>query len=299
VQQESPGLQRAARTLEREALRRVEAVHDWVSVLLAKTSAHEGSWGSVQRNLDGQGASVGVLQWTQRGGGLGLLLAAMQRADPAAFASIFGAAWPELLEVTARRSLEPVAGAYLWDEPWLGRFLRAGGHLPFRSVQVQLASKGEYMRAAAAIAGLLGVSTERAMTMYFNRAVHQGAGGALACARSLVEHWTLNPGSRPTDARAILAQYAWTCASRFRRTVPPASDRYGTAGTIRWVQLPPGAPEVDLDAAGELVRRVPIAPTWHAVTGAWDLWDLIIRRSASILDDPVLRDTAVDLSAIA
>ena len=45
-------------------------------------SASEGKADSLNRNLDGAGLSYGILQWNQRSGSLGVLLAAMQGADP-------------------------------------------------------------------------------------------------------------------------------------------------------------------------------------------------------------------------
>ena len=76
----------------RRAARRVgdavtEIVNDWIPTLLKKTSQHEGTFWSVQKNLDGNGVSYGILQWTQKSGSLGRLLRAMADADPIAFAS--------------------------------------------------------------------------------------------------------------------------------------------------------------------------------------------------------------------
>lgn len=276
----------------------VKELDDWVHVLLEHTSAHEGTYSSVQENLDGQGVSYGILQWTQRGGGLGEVLAAMRAADPAQFAQTFGAPWPELLAATAAQSLEPVAGALLWREPWLSRF-RAAGRVPaFQAAQVRLASQGPYMRAAATIAGLLGVKTERAMALYFNRTVHQGAAGATAVARDLARWYAEDPRRRPSTPAGVLAQYGWKCAAQFRRTSPPSSPWKNSAHTVQWVQLAPGSLEYDLDGP-RLVRRQQSGPTWHAVTGPWDLWDLIIKRTDQLLNAGTLRDVDVDLRAVA
>ena len=46
---------------------------DWMGVLIAKTSEHEGKFWSVQKNIDGNGVSYGILQWTQKSGSLGRL----------------------------------------------------------------------------------------------------------------------------------------------------------------------------------------------------------------------------------
>lgn len=273
-------------------------VEQWTNVLLAKTSAHEGTYWSVQRNLDGQGVSYGIIQWTQRGGGLFEVLSAMQAADPNAFARIFGPSWAKVLDVARRKSLEPVDGAALWNEPWLSRFREAGRHPPFQAAQRRTAIGSDYMKAALQIADLLGVYTERAMTVYYNRTVHQGPAGALGPARRLAEFYAANPGKRPEQDSVVLAQYGWYCAAKFRRTTPPDGACFNSACTIKWVQLQPGSLEVeletDLDTGGVRLVRVPqVGPTWHAVTGPWDLWDLIIQRTAEILNDGSLRDQVV------
>lgn len=45
-----------------------ELITDWIPTLLRKTSEHEGNYWSVQANLDGNGVSYGILQWTQKSG---------------------------------------------------------------------------------------------------------------------------------------------------------------------------------------------------------------------------------------
>jgi hypothetical protein len=154
-------------------------VSDWIPTLLRKTSQHEGTFWSVQRNLDGNGVSYGILQWTQKSGSLGQLLSAMYEADATAFQRTFGAGWSRVLEVTGRASLEAVDGAVLWAEPWLSRFDAAGRWPAFQSAQVHQAVTTDYMKGAVEIAGLLGVASERAMVMYYNRTVHQGVAGAM------------------------------------------------------------------------------------------------------------------------
>jgi hypothetical protein len=286
----------------RRAARRVgdavtELVNDWIPTLLKKTSQHEGTFWSVQKNLDGNGVSYGILQWTQKSGSLGRLLRAMADADPAAFARIFGASWQRVLEVTARRSFDAVDGVVLWAEPWASRFAEAGRWPAFQSVQVRVASTSEYMTGAVRIAELLGVRSERAMVMYYNRTVHQGVAGATGPAERLAAWYAEDPSRRPANPNDVLAQYAWSCAGKFRRTRAPTTRNFTASGNIWWQ---PVIRETSAVAPGAYaVRSVPVSGVWHAATGPaakpWSLYDLIMKRSSDILLDPTLRDADVDL----
>lgn len=292
----SPSARRAARQLEERV---EELLTDWIPTLLKKTSEHEGQFWSVQRNLDGNGVSYGILQWTQKSGSLGRLLKAMALADPVAFARFFGPASPQLLAVTARASLEAVDGAVLWAEPWVSRFVAAGRWPAFQQVQTRVASESEYMAGAIEIARVLGVSSERAMTMYYNRTVHQGTTGAMKPAQRLAAWYAEDPSRRPAAPNDVLAQYAWTCAAKFRRTTPPERRNYNDDGNIWW--SPVATEWSELGVGAHRVRRVPVSGVWHAVTGPpskpWSLYDGITKRSSDILTDPTLRDAPVDLNA--
>lgn len=268
---------------------------DWILKVIRSTSAHEGQFWSVQKNLDGNGLSYGILQWTQRGGALGGLLAALQAADPAAFAATFGPHAPALLAVTARASLEPVGGAVLWAEPWVGRFAAAGRLPVFQQAQIQHAARSEYMQAALRIARVLGVPTERGVALAFDRAVQQGPTGAEGPARRLLDWYNGAPERRPRHPNDVLAQYAWMCASRFRRTTPPEKSCFNNACTLRWelVTEENSAPQAGTDYS---VRRVPVRGVWHVVTGPgvrWSLYDLVTKRSSAVLRDAGLGDVGL------
>ena len=287
---------KAAKKLEEKV---EELITDWIPTLLRKTSEHEGNYWSVQANLDGNGVSYGILQWTQKSGSLGRLLRHMAAADPLAFGRFFGESWARLLDVTGRASLEAVDGVALWAEPWVSRFAAAGRWPAFQQVQARVAAESEYMAGAVEIAGVLGVSTERAMTLYYNRTVHQGASGALGPAKRLVAWYAEDPRRRPAVPNDVVAQYAWTCASKFRRTSAPARRNYNDDGNIWWSPVATEWSELGLGAYR--VRRVSVAGVWHAVTGPpskpWSLYDLITKRSSDILTDITLRDVPVDLAA--
>ncbi len=290
----SPSARRTAKKLEEK----VESlITDWIPTLLRKTSEHEGQFWSVQANLDGNGVSYGILQWTQKSGSLGGLLRAMAAADPIAFGRFFGASWARLLEVTGRASLEAVDGVALWSEPWVSRFASAGRWPVFQQVQARVAAESEYMAGAVKIAGVLGVSTERAMVLYYNRTVHQGVAGALGPAERLAGWYADESARRPPNPNDVVAQYAWTCAAKFRRTSMPATRDYNSSGNIWWSPVPSEWSELGIGRYA--VRRVNVSGVWHAVTGPpskpWSLYDLIAKRSSDILTDPTLRDAAVAL----
>ena len=290
----SPSARRTARKLEENV---AALITDWIPTLLRKTSEHEGNYWSVQANLDGNGVSYGILQWTQKSGSLGRLLRAMAASDPVAFGRFFGASWAKLLDVTGRASLEAVDGVSLWAEPWVSRFATAGRWPAFQQVQARVAAESEYMAGAVEIARLLGVSTERAMVLYYNRTVHQGSSGALGPAKRLVAWYAEDPRRRPAVPNDVVAQYAWTCAARFRRTSAPTRRNYNDDGNIWW--SPMATEWTELGFGNYRVRRVSVAGVWHAVTGPpskpWSLYDLITKRSSDILTDLTLRDAPVAL----
>lgn len=289
---------------------------DWVPTLIGKTAAHEGYYWSVQKNIDKQGVSYGILQWTQRGGGLARVLRAMHAAAPDAFDMAFGGvqrATALLATVSARTPearMAPVDGAYLWEEPWVSRFRAAGGPVPERNpprlpapatpLQVamfQHAAGSEYMLAAVNIARVLGVTSERAMVLYYNRTVHQGPSVPLRAARELAEWYGEDPSRRPADPNDVVAQFAWKCAAPFRRTAAPATTRFSDLSSWR----PVTAEYSELKQHDYRTTKVAVTrPTWHVFTNGWKVstYDMITKRSSEILTDPTLRDEPVELDQV-
>jgi len=287
------------RQIENVGRTSVDAIEDWMETLFRKTSEHEGTFWSVQRNLDGQGVSYGFIQWTQIAGGLSKVLERMRAANPAKFDEVFGGptAAAHLLDAARAKSMAPVDGANLWDEPWLSRFVKAG-HIPeFQQAQRVEAGNSEYMKAAKEIARLLGVKTERAMTMYYNRAVHQGAEGALGPARALSAWYAADPSRRPANPNDVLAQYAWRAAAKFRKIGAPADLNYNQRGLV-WKPVTTEYAELSQgDYAKSKAKVAAPAGTYHVFAGGFpvSLYDLITMRSAGILTDPSLRDVDVSL----
>lgn len=232
--------------------------------IVANTLRTEGGqYDSINPNRMGGGLEYGLLQWSQAGGGLGRLLQAMYSADPRAFVRVFGPQSAALLNVTTatdagiRMSL--VGGQPLWSEPWLRRFREAARVPAFRKVQDRLLAAGPEWQAAKRIAAMLGTPTDRALALYFDTAVHQGAGRALQHAR------TLAPAFRKAKApyQVRLAFYRVQAGRRFDRANRPRRSR------LPW-------------------RRV--GKRWHAFRGNLDLWQAVRNRTGRILADKTLSD---------
>lgn len=232
--------------------------------VIAYVSGNEGRADSLNRNRDGAGLSFGILQWNQRAGSLGPLLAAMRTADPAAWDRIFGPSGATLLAATARGGTAPVDGHALWEEPWASRFVAAGRHPAFVDVQWRHAESGEHFRGALDVARILGVRTERALVLFFDRSVQQGP----AAARRLAE--TVRAGAPDLSGPELLRTWAERAAASFRRSTAPDGLQFSTtAKHIGWK---------------------PVGDEWHAFAGKWDLYADIARRTQRILSDPGLSD---------
>lgn len=239
---------------------------EWVRRVIQRVSAHEGRYDSLNLNTDGAGLSMGIIQWSQRTGQLGRLLTEFHAHDGAKFAAVFGPKAASLLAHTVSGSLAPFEGALLWHSPWKERFRQAGEYEPWQRVQDQLAASGEHMVAAEQCAALLGIRTERAMVLFYDRAVQQGQNGAVRIARELAARLqgTTLPGGK------LLEAYAEACANRFRRVEKPSDLQYGK----------------------NLVWK-PVNTEWHVFAGQIDLYADITRRTKNILTDKKLSDAPV------
>ncbi len=244
---------------------------DWVARVIARTSRHEGSYASQNRNSDGAGLSFGILQWAQSPGSLGKLLTAMQQADPAAFTRIFGPSWQQLLATTQAASLAPVDGEVLWKRPWTTRFKEAGNYEVFRAVQRRMAQEGSHFRGAVDAARILGVATERSMSLFFDTSVQQGPGAARKVARQIRDRYA-QAGKASVPYLELLTAYAQRAADRCRMlsqpSGPPKSSR------LRWVQD---------------------GNEWHLWAGKFNLYKSIHRRRMGIVNDRALSDEPVAL----
>jgi len=235
---------------------------DYIASFESATSGYS----AVNANTDGAGLSFGILQWAQAPGGLGVLVKKMQGNDPTYFRRLFGPASADLVRTTNASTesarMAPVGGISLWLEPWISRFKTAGEHQPFIDAQMDLAMNGSYMRAAESAAKALGVNTQRAIVLLFDRAVQQGAEGMPARVRDLLAEYQIR--GRPDDPKRVLADFARIAASGFRsNTVKPSTSKF------EWRQV------------GE---------EWHKFRKDIDLYANIVKRTSAILDDASLSD---------
>ena len=228
-----------------------------------------GKYSAQNRNTDGQGLSYGLLQWAQRPGSLGILLAKMQKRDSAAFARIFGGSAGALVKATnagtAEERLAPVGGVVLWAEPWTARFAGAGKYAPFQEVQRELAKTGFIFQTSLRVVELLGVRTERAYVLAYDRSNH-----APSIAKSLAEEQVeaYNGGGWPVEGRTILTEYAARWANRYLSRAKPSKGDWRLVGG-----------------------------SYHRFTGSADLYEIVVRRTAEILGDPTLSDAPIVLTA--
>ena len=245
---------------------------EWMDRVIERVSEHEGRYDSLNRDTDGAGLSYGILQWTQKTGDLAVLLAAMFEADANAFKRIFGPKWAELLELTKNQSREPLDGGVLWKDPWVDRFREAGRYPVFQAVQRKLARKGVHFRGAVDVSKIMGVATERAMALFFDTAVQQGAGASRQVARRVKAHFE-QQGRTSVPYGELLRAYAQGAADRLRRTTDPKSQP--RSKRLSWVK---------------------VGNEWHLFARNQDLYAGVHRRRFAILADERLEDVAVTVA---
>lgn len=242
-------------------------MHPILPRVVHRVSAHEGGYDSLNLNTDGCGLSFGILQWSQRTGALGELLAAMHEASPSSFISLFGSSSRALLELTRRASLEPLDGAHLWQRPWTVRFREAGRSPWCQEVQDRLAVSGRYMQAAVRACRTIDVVTERSLCLTYDTAVQQGPGRC----REFATRLSRDPAFRESGDLARLEAYALACFADFQRPSRPSSTQHGSKS---WRQ---------------------VGAVWHLFAGQVDLWTTVRTRRLAILQDPGLGDEPVSV----
>lgn len=171
------------------------------------------------------GLSYGIVQFTQDSGMLGRLLEMMHEADADRFFEVFGEHSDELLVVTntpgpaSRRNpprgarIREVDGADLWQEPWVSRFRAAGDVPSFQAAQRTLAAE-HFLVPMLTFAGWLGLNTDRALSIVFDRAIQQGKGGA--------RRWIMGavgPIENVVDAQEVLSRYGFSSIEAFQEAI--------------------------------------------------------------------------------
>jgi len=241
----------------------------WLARVFHRTSQHEGTYDSLNLNGDGQGLSFGRLQWAQRPGALGKLLSTMFLADPVGFQRFFGTNFQALLNATSTPGVRPVEGKHLYQEPWITRFKQAGQHPPFQQVQDQFGAQGVYMQYAVQATRILGLPTERTLSMCYDTAVQQGPETSVRIANRV--RTSLN--GRTATARQVLELYMATAAAPFRRKEEPTKP------------------------AKEGFSWRLVGKEWHKFAGSIDLYADIVRRRSAILNDATIADATIPLPA--
>lgn len=139
------------------------------------------SFSGVTGNFDGQGLSLGLLQWNFGKGSLQPLIRRFIARFPARFNAIFGAdaaRLQALLDPHRHHDLMNFA-SLINDahnhivEPWLTRFTQLAEDPDFR--QIQLDAVRPVMDAAEHIAAILCLGTERGLALSFDIATQQGS----------------------------------------------------------------------------------------------------------------------------
>jgi hypothetical protein len=225
-----------------------------------------GNYGAQNKNLDGAGLSYGLIQWTQKSGSLGKLLQAMQARDPTAFETVFAPDAARLLAVTTSPYPAVRMSLALWTAPWTSRFDAAGRHPPFQEAQLQAAAASDHWLAAVSVAEILGVWTERAAVLFFDRCVQQGPVQTPKIATRLRDA-LLAQGRTEVPYYDLLRAFAARCAAPYRRRTQPTE--LVTPSGKEWRQ---------------------VGDEWHQFAGTFDLYATIVARSGAILADPSLAD---------
>ncbi|MFT3696805.1 MAG: hypothetical protein QM831_26930 [Kofleriaceae bacterium] len=148
----------------------------------AQAESGDDRYSAVRGNDEGQGLRWGLVLFSQRSGQLGKVLAACERRDPAQFRQVFGAQHADrLLQVTTATTPEGrmhhVGGGRLWSPEWQATFRAAGAITPFQAAQNEVAIEDDFDRNLG-FAAALGLITDRALAIVFDRTIELGHAGA-------------------------------------------------------------------------------------------------------------------------
>lgn len=244
------------------------------------------------------GLSWGFVQFAQRYT-LGEVLRACARRDPAEFANTFGDAAAELTRVTnaptEEERLAPVAGAVLWEQPWLERFERAGTVPQFQAAQREVADN-YFLVPDLPIAGWLGFNTDRALAMVFDRAVHMGRAAGL---RWIVN--TVGPIRSQKQRAAALAALGFADLASFAKSVGELSGFVDPAGHVTWGapihaalvgalrKLGAGSP-ISIPSLNDMLDTL-VRTARDYAKGGDEFWTITARRLAALRTTTDLTDT--------
>lgn len=179
------------------------------------------------------GLRLGPHQAAQDTGELGELVHLMHAADPGAFARIFGSEGEALLSTVSAPGpsgldtpggrgprVQPVAGADLWEEPWVTRFRAAARHPAFQAaMRAQIVARRLDPIEPALQA--LGLVQDRGRAMGLVLAIQRGVAGTIAHLRMAV-----NPFDTPARLGAALDALGHADLGLFRAAagLPPGDQ---------------------------------------------------------------------------
>lgn len=133
-------------------------------------------YGAVRAGAD-RGLRFGLAMFPQRSGLLGKVLRAYERRDASGLRAALGAEADEVLEVTNAAAegdrLAPIAGEPLWSRRWIDKLRALSGVTAFQAAQNEVAIEGIF-DPSYALASRLGMATDRALGMVFDRFVDMG-----------------------------------------------------------------------------------------------------------------------------
>lgn len=157
---------------------------------------------AMNRNSDKNGASYGLIQWTQASGNLHDVLEFLQKRHPDKFEQYFGPNWRKLLEYTEKNEsvmydpLDDGTGkaSVLWEDPWYSRFRAAGKDPDLYAAQWEYAEFYDgHMKGAIWSTEKLGIRTERALTLFYDRTVNSGRNANRRIVEKVLAKWAGNP----------------------------------------------------------------------------------------------------------
>src|SRR5262245_10809571 len=210
------------------------------------------------------GLAIGFALFTQGSGRLGSVLRLMNQRDPAAFAEIFGANAEALLAATnagtAAERLQPVGGEPLSSPTWIERFKRAAEAAAFQFAQNEEAIEGQF-RPMLHVVYELGLTTDRAMAMAYDRVVTQGLGGGL---RWIVQ--TAGPLGAAAQRNHALQMLGFGDLAQFQAS--PAGQAMGLKPDGRFTHATHAALVGDLRRQGAATLPLPDEMAWRLYAAA-------------------------------
>ncbi|MCR5882310.1 hypothetical protein LRS03_05320 [Rhizobacter sp. J219] len=234
------------------------------------------------------GLAFGIGLASQDRGDLGALLRLMQQRDPSMFKQVFGPHSGELIDTTNRTGpgaaqspdgrgarVQPVGGEDLWSPKWLARFKESARPDLFGAGKPQLFNGAQnehvvalYLHPMLPLARLLGLDTQRALGVLFDRALQIGVQRATDWVLSAI-----SPIQTLAQRQKVLAALGHDSLVDFQRSQPGmlADGEWGPvthAAVLRALRAlgsasPLPMPQTTAEAVAALQRRAAGEP-WQA-----------------------------------